>query len=86
MRTDADKTTMVRILGTLVSPTSGSTVGAGVPGGAGWRGGDPAVVFLDEPASGLDPVAAHEVHGLVAGLRDLGVTVFLTTHRLEVAG
>jgi ABC-2 type transport system ATP-binding protein len=46
---------------------------------------DPAVVFLDEPTSGLDPVAAREVHGLIVGLRQQGVTIFLTTHRLDEA-
>jgi ABC-2 type transport system ATP-binding protein len=46
---------------------------------------DPAIVFLDEPTSGLDPVATREVMGLIDGLRDRGVTVFLTTHRLEEA-
>ena len=46
---------------------------------------DPAVMFLDEPTSGLDPVAAHEVNDLINGLRQRGVTVFLTTHRLEEA-
>ena len=46
---------------------------------------DPAVMFLDEPTSGLDPVAAHEVHSLITTLRDRGVTIFLTTHRLEEA-
>ena len=42
-------------------------------------------MFLDEPTSGLDPAAAHEVLGLVNGLRERGVTVFLTTHRLDEA-
>jgi ABC-2 type transport system ATP-binding protein len=46
---------------------------------------DPSVLFLDEPTSGLDPVASREVHELVASLRERGVTIFLTTHRLEEA-
>jgi ABC-2 type transport system ATP-binding protein len=46
---------------------------------------DPEVMFLDEPTSGLDPVATHEVLGLIGSLRDRGVTVFLTTHRLDEA-
>jgi ABC-2 type transport system ATP-binding protein len=46
---------------------------------------DPAIIFLDEPTSGLDPVASREVHDLIDGLRSRGVTVFLTTHRLEEA-
>ncbi len=47
--------------------------------------GDPEVLFLDEPTSGLDPVAARDVHELIDDLRRQGVTIFLTTHRLEEA-
>ena len=46
---------------------------------------DPVVLFLDEPTSGLDPVATREVHELIASMRENGVTIFLTTHRLEEA-
>jgi ABC-2 type transport system ATP-binding protein len=43
------------------------------------------VLFLDEPTAGLDPVATRDVHQLIAALGRTGVTIFLTTHRLEEA-
>jgi ABC-2 type transport system ATP-binding protein len=46
---------------------------------------DPEVLFLDEPTAGLDPVATRDVHELIASLSRTGVTIFLTTHRLEEA-
>jgi ABC-2 type transport system ATP-binding protein len=46
---------------------------------------DPMVLFLDEPTSGLDPAAARDVHDLIDELRRRGVTIFLTTHRLDEA-
>jgi len=44
---------------------------------------DPELVFLDEPMSGLDPVGRREIRELIAGLRDKGVTVFMSTHILS---
>jgi ABC-2 type transport system ATP-binding protein len=46
---------------------------------------DPEVLFLDEPTAGLDPLATRDVHALIGELRQRGVTIFLTTHRLEEA-
>jgi ABC-2 type transport system ATP-binding protein len=47
--------------------------------------GDPELVFLDEPTTGFDPSARRNAWGLIAGLRELGKTVFLTTHYIEEA-
>jgi|CXWL01.1.fsa_nt_gi ABC-2 type transport system ATP-binding protein len=44
---------------------------------------DPEIVFLDEPMSGLDPVGRREIRELIAGLRDKGKTVFMSTHILS---
>lgn len=44
---------------------------------------DPEIVFMDEPMSGLDPVGRREVRELIAGLRDKGTTVFMSTHILS---
>src|SRR5437764_439339 len=55
------------------------------PNGAGKTTTVRTLGALIAPTAGLDPVAAREVHELVEGLRDRGVTIFLTTHRLEEA-
>jgi ABC-2 type transport system ATP-binding protein len=47
--------------------------------------GDPELLFLDEPTTGFDPSARRQAWGVIGGLRDLGKTVFLTTHYLEEA-
>ncbi|MER7055202.1 MULTISPECIES: ABC transporter ATP-binding protein [unclassified Streptomyces] len=47
--------------------------------------GDPEVLFLDEPSTGLDAEGRRETWELVSALRDGGTTVLLTTHYLEEA-
>ena len=43
---------------------------------------DPEILFLDEPMSGLDPLARQKVVDLIKGMRDRGTTVFFNTHIL----
>jgi ABC-2 type transport system ATP-binding protein len=45
----------------------------------------PQVLFLDEPARGLDPLAAREVHATIEQLRQGGTTILLTTHLMDEA-
>lgn len=47
--------------------------------------GDPEVLFLDEPTTGLDAEGRRDTWELVRGLRAAGTTVLLTTHYLEEA-
>jgi len=47
--------------------------------------GTPAVIFLDEPTTGLDPEARLEVWKTVKDLADGGTTILLTTQQLEEA-
>jgi ABC-2 type transport system ATP-binding protein len=47
--------------------------------------GDPELLFLDEPTTGFDPKARRQAWEAVATLRDLGKTVFLTTHYMDEA-
>jgi ABC-2 type transport system ATP-binding protein len=47
--------------------------------------GDPELIFLDEPTTGFDPAARRTAWGVVRALKELGKTVFLTTHYLDEA-
>ena len=63
---------------TRVACAGGSTSGSGIVH-------RPAVLFLDEPTTGLDPQARARMWDEITRLRDGGTTVFLTTHYLEEA-
>ncbi|MCC7154485.1 MAG: ABC transporter ATP-binding protein [Bryobacterales bacterium] len=46
---------------------------------------EPAILFLDEPTTGLDPQVRLEIHTLIEELRDAKTTILLTTHYIEEA-
>jgi ABC-2 type transport system ATP-binding protein len=47
--------------------------------------GDPDLIFLDEPTTRFDPAARHQAWAMISNLKDLGKTVFLTTHFMDEA-
>jgi ABC-2 type transport system ATP-binding protein len=46
---------------------------------------DPALLFLDEPTTGLDPQVRHEIHGLIQELKQDRRSILITTHYIEEA-
>ncbi len=45
----------------------------------------PAILFLDEPTTGIDVASARQLRQLIADLHENGTTIFLTTHYIEEA-
>src|SRR5579884_533205 len=46
---------------------------------------DPALLFLDEPTTGLDPQVRHEIHGVIQELKEHQRSILITTHYIEEA-
>jgi len=46
---------------------------------------DPALLFLDEPTTGLDPQVRHEIHGVIQELKEDRRSILITTHYIDEA-
>jgi ABC-2 type transport system ATP-binding protein len=46
---------------------------------------DPAIVFLDEPTGGVDPITRREFWNMIYAASDRGITIFVTTHYMDEA-
>jgi lipopolysaccharide export system ATP-binding protein len=44
---------------------------------------EPSLIMLDEPFSGVDPIAVQDVQKIVSGLRDLGLGILITDHNVR---
>src|SRR5207253_525835 len=79
----AGKTTTMRILAALLDPTEGQAFidGVDVTREQGVVH-DPAVLLLDDPASGLDPRARVEMREILRELRGMGKTILISSHIL----
>jgi ABC-2 type transport system ATP-binding protein len=88
-RSGPDPATSIRLVG--LEEKAGSRVGK-LSGGEKQRlafacaiVGDPELLFLDEPTTGLDPQSRRQVWDIITRFRERGRTVLLTTHYMEEA-
>ena len=44
---------------------------------------NPSLLMLDEPFSGVDPIAVHDIQSIIKGLRDRGLGILITDHNVR---